>query len=213
MTDALHRVTLAGPRSAGTGSLERCIRERRSVRDFGVQPLSAGDIGQLLWAAQGVTGAESERAAPSAGALYPLELYAAIGEVGSLASGVYRYLAGAHQLLQMASGFSRERLVAATLGQDWIARAPAVVCIAADFQRTTVKYGRRGRGYVYLEAGHAAENLMLQAVALGLAATMVGAFSDDAVSRLFQLHADEVPLCLIPVGHAATRLGARGEGE
>jgi SagB-type dehydrogenase family enzyme len=94
----------------------------------------------------------------------------------------------------------REKLVDAALGQDWISAAPAIICVAAVFARTILKFGNRGRGYVYMETGHVAESLMLQAVALGLATTIVRTFSDHEVSRLLRLGADEMPLCLIPVG-------------
>ena len=181
-------------------SLERCIGQRRSVRSFRDQALTKDELGQLLWAAQGVTGPEGERAVPSAGALYPLELYVIARNVTSLAAGVYRYLADHHELLLAVSGYRRETLIDAVLGQHWVTAAPACICIAAVFERTTVKYGDRGRGYVYLEAGHAAESVMLQAIALGLATTMVGAFSDDEVGRLVCLRPNEIPLCLVPVG-------------
>jgi SagB-type dehydrogenase family enzyme len=195
------RLKLAQPREDGSVSLERCIEKRRSVRDFRDQALTEGELGQLLWAAQGVTGADGGRAAPSAGALYPLELYVVARNVASLAGGVYKYLVDRHELLLVTPGYDPEALIDAALGQDWIAAAPACICIAAIFERTTAKYGERGRGYVYLEAGHAAASLMLQAVALSLATTMVGAFNDGEVGGVLHLNANETPLCLIPVGH------------
>lgn len=200
MPDKTQRVKLATPRQDGSLSLERCIAQRRSVRSFSDQALAKDELGQLLWAAQGVTGPEGGRAVPSAGALYPLELYAAARNVASLAVGVYHYQVSSHELLLIASGHDPEALIDAALGQDWIAGAPACICIAAIFERTTAKYGERGGGYVYMEAGHAAENVMLEAIALGLATTMVGAFSDDEVGRVLRLNANETPLCLIPVG-------------
>lgn len=194
------RVKFTQPHQDSSVSLERCVQRRRSVRGFRDQALAGSELGQLLWAAQGVTSADAKRAVPSAGALYPLDLYVDVGKVRDLAAGVYRYLSGRHELLVIAPGDQREKLVDATRGQEWIATAPAIICIVARFERTIAKYGARGRGYVYLEAGLAAESLMLQAVALGLATTVVGAFSDDKVSRLFRLGEDETPLCLIPVG-------------
>lgn len=191
---------LAEPRYEGAVALERCLALRRSVRDFRDVALKSSELGQLLWAAQGLTGAGGFRAAPSAGALYPLEIYAAIGKVESLAQGVYRYLVARHELTAVATGDCRKALAAAALDQDWIASAAAVICIASVFERTTAKYGRRGHGYVLLEAGHAAENLLLQAVALGLGATMVGAFDDEGVARSLRLRVAEQPLCLIPIG-------------
>jgi SagB-type dehydrogenase family enzyme len=198
--DKPQRVKLPEPREDSGVSIECCIRRRRSVRSFHDQALKIGDLGQLLWAAQGITGSDGRRSAPSAGALYPLELSVAACNIRSVNQGVYRYLAGSHEIVLIAPGFQREKLVEATFGQEWMVTAGAIVCIAAVFERTTVKYRARGRGYAYLEAGHAAENLMLQAVALGLAATMVGAFSDDAAARILRLGVDETPLCLIGVG-------------
>jgi SagB-type dehydrogenase family enzyme len=200
MLDKPQMVRLAAPHRDGSLALEQCIVRRRSVREFRDQPLSAAQLGQLLWAAQGITGSDGERTVPSAGALFPLELYVAAGKVASLPAGVYRYRPDAHELVLKAPDPQREEVVKATYDQEWIATAPAIVCIATCFERTTGKYGSRGRGYVYLEAGHAAENLLLQAVALGLAATVVGAFSDGDVKRLLHLNASETPLCLIPIG-------------
>jgi SagB-type dehydrogenase family enzyme len=194
------RVSFTEPHRHGGMAVERCIRQRRSTREFRDRALAKDELGQLLWAAQGITAADGKRAVPSAGALYPLELYADCGNVGSLASGVYRYSPERHELRLVAAGDHREKLVYAARGQDWIASAPAVICIAAAFERTTVKYDNRGRGYVYMEAGHAAESLMLQAVALGLATTMVGAFDDEETMHLFHLAPNETPLCLLPVG-------------
>ena len=113
---------------------------------------------------------------------------------------MYRYLTVSDEMLLIAHGFQREKLAEAARGQEWIANAAVIVCIAAVFSRTTVRYGARGRGYVYMEAGHAAQNLMLQAVQLGLGTTMVGAFNDEMVARLLHFSRDEAPLCLLPIG-------------
>jgi len=200
MLNTKHRVRLPEPCTNDGVSLERCIGQRRSVRRFRDQALSKDELGQLLWAAQGVTGPEGGRAVPSAGALYPLELHVIARDVASLRAGIYRYQVGRHELLLERPGYDLEALSGAAFGQDWITSAPVCISIAAVFERTTMKYGDRGQRYVCLEAGHAAESLMLQAVALSLATTMVGAFSDDAVGRLLSLGANEIPLCLIPVG-------------
>ena len=198
--DKPQRITLSPPLPANGASLQDCIRQRRSVRSFRDRNLTMDNLSRLLWAAQGITGAEGHRSAPSAGALYPLELHAVISRVTGAAPGVYRYLATSNEMTLIAHGFQREKLAEAARGQDWIATAAAAVCIAAVFARTTVKYGLRGRGYVYMEAGHAAQNLMLQAVELGLGTTMVGAFDDAAVARVLHLRPDETPLCLLPLG-------------
>ena len=123
------------------------------MRAFRNQALTSDQLGQLLWVAQGVTAADGKRSVPSAGALYPLELYAVCGNVGALTSGVHRYNPDHHELLLVARGHQLEKLVDAACGQEWIAPAPAVICIAAAFGRTTVKHGSRGLGYVYMEAG------------------------------------------------------------
>lgn len=200
MLDTPPRMAFRTPNAAGGVSLEQCIGRRRSMRGFRARALTCDDLGQLLWAAQGLTAADGRRSAPSAGALYPLELYAAVGQVSAMIPGVYRYLPASHEVVPVARGFQREKLADAARGQDWIATAAIIICIAAVFGRTTAKYGARGRGYVFMEAGHAAQNLLLQAVALGLGATMVGAFSDENVGRLLHLEADATPLCLLPVG-------------
>ncbi len=193
------RVRLTVPSRNGL-ALEECIRRRRSVRSFRDEALTEYDLGELLWAAQGVTSGDGKRAVPSAGALYPLELYVICGNVASLATGVYHYRVEPHELLLVTASHQREKLAVAALGQEWIAGASAIICIAGAFGRTTVKYGDRGHRYVYMEAGHAAQNMMLTAVALGLATTMVGAFNDDEVKQLVRLAPNETPLCLIPVG-------------
>ncbi len=198
MFDKTRRAKLTAP--GHSGAFERCVHQRRSVRDFVDRALAESQLSQLLWAAQGVTGDDGKRAVPSAGALYPLEVYVVVRSVVGMNAGIYRYLPKRHELRLVQGG--EQELVGAAAGQEWIATAPAVICIAAIFERTTSKYGERGRGYVYLEAGHAAENLMLQAVALGLATTMVGAFSDEEVKHILHLEADETPLCLLPVGSA-----------
>jgi SagB-type dehydrogenase family enzyme len=195
--DKLQSMNFQERRNDDDVSLERCIGP---VRSFGARGLTRDELGQLLWAAQGITAPDGQRAVASAGALYPLELYAVIGQVSAVTPGVYRYLPASHEMALVAPGFQPEKLGEATRGQDWIATAAAIMCIAAVFPRTTAKYGARGRGYVHMEAGHAAQNLMLQAVALGLGATTVGAFDNEAVARLLHLGADETPLCLLPVG-------------
>jgi SagB-type dehydrogenase family enzyme len=170
------------------------------VREFASAPLRLDDLAQLVWAAQGQTARSGLRTAPSAGALYPLELFVVAGNVQDLAAGVYRYQPSPHRLALVAEGDRRQRLVEAALGQRWIGEAPAILVIAGVERRTTVKYGARGMRYVHMEAGHAAQNALLQAVALGLGATVVGAFSDAEVRTVTALRPDEQPLYLIPVG-------------
>ena len=192
-------VSLPAP-AAGAMSLEEALARRRSVREFVPGALTLAEVSRLAWAAQGATDHEG-RTAPSAGATYPLEVYLAVGEVKGLAAGVYRYRPGPHRLEAVADGDVRLPLAAAAMSQQWVNRAALVVVIAAVFERTTARYGKRGERYVHMEAGHAAQNLLLQAAALGLGATPVGAFNDAEVCRLLRLPDGETPLYLIPIGH------------
>ena len=195
------KLALPAPRAQGPVSLETALAQRRSQRSFGTTPLTAAEAGQLLWAAQGITGGKGERNAPSAGATYPLVLYLVAGHVDSLAGGVYRYLPQGHRLQGVAMGDVRAVLAIAACGQRWIADAPALVVIAAQPALTAARYGARAEAYVAMEAGAAAQNLLLQAAALGLGGTLVGAFDDAAVRRSLALAETEQPLAIVPVGH------------
>jgi SagB-type dehydrogenase family enzyme len=187
-------------RTTGALSVEEAIARRRSVREFREAALDLRQVSQLLWAAQGVTGGDGLRAAPSAGALYPLEVFLVVGTVSGLTAGTYRYSPERHALLRVLSGDRRADLARAALGQAWIREAPAVIVIAAVFARTTRRYGERGLRYVHMEVGHVAENIYLQAEALGLGTTMVGAFRDEVVAAALGLEGEEEPLGILPVG-------------
>ncbi len=195
------RVSLPPVESKGEMSLEEAIQLRRSVREFGRRTLALEDVSQLLWAAQGITATGGFRTAPSAGALFPLELYVVAGSVEGLSAGVYRYRPKTHELVHMTSGDLRRPLASAALGQSPVRRAPAVLVIASVYERTTGKYGQRGRRYAHIEVGHAAQNVYLQAAARGLATVLVGAFDDEEVQDVLGLPPDHAPLGLMPVGH------------
>jgi len=189
-------IALPAPRVAGLVSLEEVLAARRSTRVYSAELLTLDDLSQLLWSAQGITEAGGGgRAAPSAGGTYPLELYV----VNHL--GLYHYLPAGHSLEVLGEEDLRSALAEAALGQQYVSDAPAVVVIAAVFARTEERYGERAERYVHLEAGHAAQNILLQAVALDLGAVPVGAFRDEEVRALLNLPADHVPLYLIPLGH------------
>ncbi|MGD9164996.1 MAG: SagB/ThcOx family dehydrogenase [Chromatiales bacterium] len=192
---------LPEPVAAIDNPLNPILQQRRTHREFAPQPLSLTQAAQLLWAAQGVTSREGYRTAPSAGALYPLELHLVVGEIEGLPAGSYRYDAMRHTLTCEKTGDLRPALSAAALYQDWIEQAPAIIVISAVDARTTRKYGSRGVRYVHIEVGHASQNLLLQAVALSLAAATVGAFDDDRLHRLLGLADEERPLAIHPVGH------------
>ncbi len=195
-------IALPAPRKAGSVSVEEAIGKRRSHRQFTRDPVPLGEISQVLWASQGISDERHGfRTVPSAGALYPLEVILVAGDVSGLLPGVYRYLPEEHALRRVRDGDIRPDLMSAGLGQSAIAGAPATIVIAADYGRTTVKYGDRGIRYVQMEAGHAAQNVYLQAQALKLATVAIGAFSDEEVRRLLLLPAGEEPLYLMPVGY------------
>ena len=187
-------IELPSPATSGAMSLEQALASRRSVRDFSSERLTESEVSQLLWAAQGVTSSGGKRTAPSAGALYPLELYVVD------AAAAYHYLPEEHRLELVAEGDLRPALEVAALGQTASGDAAVVFVITAIPARTEAKYGSRAERYVKLEAGHAAQNLLLQAVALDLGAVPVGAFGDLEVQRLLNLHDDQEPLYLIAVG-------------
>jgi SagB-type dehydrogenase family enzyme len=193
-------VSLPVPSRDGNVSLERALANRRTMRAFAGEPLSLADISQLLWAMQGVTDANGGRTAPSAGALYPLEIYLAVGRAQGLDPGLYHYVPATHQLSTVAAGDVRDELAAAALGQQWLAHAATVFAIAAVEARTTGKYGARGTRFVDIEVGHAAQNALLQAAALGINASVVGAFDDDRIATALRLPAAVDPRYLLAVG-------------
>lgn len=194
------KIKLPTVRYQGHMTVEEALMKRRSVRDFQDEALKLDDMAQLLWAAQGVSCPTGYRTAPSAGALYPLETYVAVGKVATLRSGIYRYDPRAHQLTMTADGDKRLEICSAALDQSAIRKAPVSFILAAVYERTTAKYRDRGIRYVHMEVGHAAQNLCLQAVALGLDTVVIGAFYDDDVKRIMQLPVNEQPLYIIPVG-------------
>ncbi len=193
-------VPLPERRRESDTSIEAALRSRRSVREFTPGPLTLAEVSQLLWAAQGETGAGGLRTAPSAGALYPLQLYLVSGDVAGLDPAVYRYDPRRHELHRARDHDRRAELSAAALHQECVGSAAAILVIAADGRPTTAKYGTRARRYIEIEAGHAAQNVHLQAVALGLGSVDVGAFDDAAVKRVLGLPAAEDPLLLLPLG-------------
>lgn len=189
-------VSLPAPTRAGRVSLEEALTRRRSVREFAAKPLPEATLGQLLWAAQGITHPDGLRTAPSAGALYPLEVYVAT------ATGFYHYNPRRHELERRSSTDLRPALARAALEQASIREAGAVIVFAAAVKRTAYKYGpARAPRYVFLEVGHAAQNVLLQATALGLGAVPVGAFHDADVQRALSVPKDEEPVYLVPVGY------------
>ncbi|MCX8183284.1 MAG: SagB/ThcOx family dehydrogenase [Crenarchaeota archaeon] len=203
-SEAYGFVKLPSPDVIGRMSVEEAIQRRRSIRSYADKPLSLQDVSQLMWAAQGITDpARGFRAAPSAGATYPLEVYLVVGENGvtGLDEGLYRYDPYEHQLESILKGDLRSSLAEAALDQGWVREAPVNIVIAAVYERTTGRYGERGIRYVHMEVGHVGQNLYLQATARGLGMVVIGAFKDDQVQSLLKLPYEQKPLYIIPVGY------------
>lgn len=200
MAQSTKTINLPKPVEAGEMSLEQLLSQRRSVREYADATIELFEIGQLLWSAQGITHPQGFRTAPSAGALYPLELYLVAGHVEGLDTGMYHYNPEGHHLMKTIGDDLRKRLTRAALSQSCLREAAAVVVFAAVYERTTQKYGKRGIRYVHMEVGHAAQNLFLQAEALGLSTVVVGAFDDERVAEVLNLPTDVHPLMLMPIG-------------
>jgi SagB-type dehydrogenase family enzyme len=204
-------IKLPSPQLKGKVSLEETILRRRSVRRYRRDPLTLPQLSQILWSAQGITGTRGFRAAPSAGATYPLEIFVVVGKQGVIASeaeqapeelqaGIYHYEADSHSLSLHKPADLRPDLARATLDQKFIIDAPVDIVICALYHRTSHRYGRRGERYVHIEVGHAGENIHLQAVALGLATVEVGAFHDEEVRKVLGVDEQIKPLYIMPVG-------------
>lgn len=197
-------IKLPGPKKTGEVSLEEAIQKRRSRRDFTDQPLTLAQISQILWAGQGITDESTGfRSAPSAGALYPLELYLVVKSEGAegLEVGVYHYRPESHSLQVHLEGDVYSNFTEACLGQSAVGQAPVSLVITAEYGRTTEKYGERGKRYVEIEVGHVGQNVYLQAEALGLGTVVIGAYNDEEVSRILNLPAVQRPLYVIPLGY------------
>ena len=195
-------IDLPEPRYDSGVSLEETLLKRRSVRDYTGEALTLQEVSQLLWSAQGTTDPRGYRTAPSAGATYPLETYLVVGDVENLTEGVYHYQSAEHRLVRVLDGDLRAQLAGAALGQGWVRNGAVNIIFTAIYERTTRRYGDRGIRYVHMEVGHAAQNVFLQAVALGLGTVVIGAFHDDQVSQILKLPKNEHPLYIMPVGRS-----------
>jgi len=196
---------LPQPKTEGTVSVERAIKQRRTIRAYDPQVLHLDQLSQLLWSAQGITGRNGfKRAAPSAGALYPMDVYAVVGQdsVEQIEAGVYHYQSKGHMLSQVTKQDLRNRFARAALLQMWMVKAPVNLVITAEYSRVTGKYGKRGVRYALIEAGHIGQNLFLQAEALGLKAGIVGAFHDKELVEIMKLPRSHEPLLIMPIGYA-----------
>lgn len=196
-----NEISLPVPNFEGNISVEEALKKRRSTRSYKNEPLALNEISQILWSAQGITDPSfGGRTVPSAGALYPLEIYLVAKNIKELPAGVFKYKPENHSLIKILEGEISGQLAKAALGQSFIAEAPAILIISGVFERTTKKYGERGVQYVFMEAGHAAQNVYLQAESLNLGTVTVGAFIDEEVKKILRMPEEEHPLYIMPVG-------------
>jgi len=200
-------ILLPKPSLDGKVSVERAIQQRRTIRDFRETPLSLVHLSQLLWSAQGITDPKGAgRAAPSGGARYPLDIYVIIGKksVENVEEGIYHYMPEQHSISSVDKSDKRDlrkEIGSASLGQLWMAKAPVMFVITAEYPRITGRYGDRGIRYAQIEVGHVGQNLFLQAEALGLGAGIVGAFNDAEVAKVTGIPRQHEPLLIMPVGY------------
>ncbi len=193
-------IPLPEPRYDSNISIEQSLLQRRSTRSFTGESLTLSEISQLLWAAQGITDARGYRTAPSAMALYPLKLYVVAGDVEELEAGVYEYDPVNHRLIWLFDGDGRAELSAAAMNQASVANGAVCIVFTAVYEKMTAQFGETGVRYAHLEAGHAAQNLSLQATAMGLGMVTVGWIDDEKVSEFLGLPEGQGPLYVIPVG-------------
>lgn len=197
-------VALPQPRIDGPVAIEVALARRRSIREFASTPISLADLGQLLWAAQGITAPMGHRTAPSAGATYPLEIYVAAARVDGLPAGMYRYVPRTHGLEPLNDGDPRPGIAAAAFDQEAITACAVAFLFAAVPERTTSRYGDRGLRYIHMETGHVAQNVLLQAAALGIGGTVLGAFNDQRMAKETNLRSGEEPVYLVGLGNVPT---------
>lgn len=199
----LPKIKLPNPEFRGI-SIEEALRKRRSIREYSKKSLTLSEMSQLLWAAQGITGkiyGTFLRTAPSAGALYPFEIYIFVNNVNNLKNGIYHFSLRDHSIVLIKEGDFRDKLLRASLEQEMVRDAAAVFVLSAIFDRTRSKYGERGYRYVYMEAGHISQNIYLQATSLGLGTVVVGAFADDKINELIGIDGrKEAVIAIQPVG-------------
>jgi len=193
-------ITLPEPRYDSDISLEESLLNRRSIRDYGNDPVTLQEVSQLLWAAQGVTDTSGHRTAPSAVALYPLSIYVIAGNVLEIVDGVYVYTPDNHSIKRIKNGDFRDELATAAMGQASIRQGAVSFVVTVDYGMVMSRFGDKGERFGTLEAGHAAQNLCLQATALDLGLVTAGAIYDDQVADVLDLPENLTPLYVIPVG-------------
>lgn len=175
-------------------SVEEAIMKRRSVREYSEKPLSISDVSHILFSAYGITHRVDVfelRASPSAGALYPIEIYLAAHRIEGIDEGIYHYIPQNHSIEIVKKGNFREEIFKACLSQEMFLMSSLTLIYTAVFRRTTSKYGERGYMYIYIEVGHIAQNVALQCVSLGLSSCVVGAFYENKINKLIGVDGKE----------------------
>jgi len=195
------KVKLSELKVSSKSRIEELIEKRRSVRKYTDRELSESVISRILWTAQGISSEGGLRTSPSAGALYPLEIHVVAGEVSGLEPGIYRYIPEEHTLVQEIAGDMREKLSKAVLSQPMVKNTSVSIVISAVYPRITSKYGKRGIRYTHMEAGHAAQNVYLMGVELGIGTCAIGAFEDEEVRKVLKMPVNEDPLYIMPLGY------------
>lgn len=192
-------IKLPNPVFSSKTSIEEALKRRRSIRSYKNIAVTLQEVAQLFWAAQGVTASNGLRTAPSAGALYPLEIYLVAGNIEKLTPGIYRYIPEKHTLQKLKDGDARIQLAKAVIGQEPVRLAAADIVITGVFSRTKEKYGKKGERFVLMEAGHAAQNIYLESVSLNIGTVSIGAFDDAQIKNILNLKKEE-PLYILPIG-------------
>lgn len=188
------KIALSAPQTADGASIWDVLQQRRSLRRYQDAPLQETELSQLLWASQGITlarGGHGFRTAPSAGALYPVETYLVVNSVETIKPGVYHYAVPDHALEQLKAGHYGAEIARAALDQEMAQRANVVFVWTGVFGRSKWKYKQRAYRYVYLDAGHIAQNLALAAQALGLGSCQIAALYDEEANDLLGVDGEE----------------------
>jgi len=184
-------------------SLAKTLEKRSSCRYFNEESLTLQDLSNILWAAQGITDKRYSlrRTVPSAGAVYPIEMYISIRKEGvhELDKGIYRYISETHSLEKVSESDITEDLSNACYNQEFITKASFNILLASNNQRTRELYNERGDRYVMMEAGSITQNIYLEAVESNLGTVFIGAFDDALIKSLFGIE-KLMPLAIMPVG-------------
>ena len=203
-TSRLRVLQLAEPKLSGQVSLEEALTKRRSVRQFTGQPLKPTQVSQLAWAGQGITEpVRGLRTAPSAGAVYPIDLYFATPE------GLFIYRPKGHGLEQVIDQDVRGILAAAAGAPEAAVGKGCHIIVAGSVRKLTPRFRNDARKYMLLEAGHIAQNIQLQAVCLELGSVTIGGFDTGQVRKVCRMPRTLEPIYLICVGYPA----GQGTGE